>query len=83
MVLCLDNAVRPQPLSYLLGAESPSTAAVLIERLHMDEKIRHMASARIVTPAHEILGELLVGETSLYFVPNSDYSNVSTQSQIC
>lgn len=27
-----------------------------------------MASARVITPAHEVPGELLVGESSLYFV---------------
>lgn len=69
-----DAAARSQPLSYLFGSEGPSTADVLKERLHMDEKIRHMVSARIVTPAQDIPGELLIGESSLYFVPNNEPS---------
>lgn len=70
-----DAAARPQPLSYLFGSESPSTADVLKERLHTDEKIRHMVSAQIVTLDKNFPGELLIGETSLYFVPNSEPCN--------
>lgn len=71
-----DAAARPQPLSYLFGSESPSTADVLKERLHTDEKIRHMVSAQIVTLDKNFPGELLIGETSLYFVPNSEPSKL-------
>ncbi|XP_054259566.1 lysosomal-trafficking regulator isoform X2 [Macrosteles quadrilineatus] len=72
----LEAAIRPQPFSFLFGAEGPSMSAVLIERLHTDEKIRHMASARIVTPALEHPGELLIGETCLYFVPSTEPSKL-------
>lgn len=60
---------QPQPLSYLFERHHETCpSAVVIERLHSNEKIKAMAPARVVTPAHEIPGELLVGESSLYFV---------------
>ena len=51
-----------------------SVSAVMIEKLHTDEKIRHMATARIITPSIEVPGELLIGESCLYFVPSSEGS---------
>ncbi|XP_046387473.1 lysosomal-trafficking regulator isoform X2 [Ischnura elegans] len=68
----LDAFSQPPPLSYLFVQEKkscrPHGSSVLIERLLMDEKIRHNCPACIVAPAVEIPGEILVGESSLYFV---------------
>lgn len=75
--MLVASSEKSSPLSYLFtsGEEvntsannSPSTSSVLIERLHTNEKIRHMTTARIVTPAHDLPGELLIGETCIYFV---------------
>lgn len=73
----LDATALPQPLSYLFNSETStlsSVSAVMIEKLHTDEKIRHMATARIITPSSEVPGELLIGESCLYFVPSSESS---------
>ncbi|XP_063221149.1 lysosomal-trafficking regulator isoform X2 [Bacillus rossius redtenbacheri] len=65
----LDAANKSQPLAYLFERDSQSsTSSVLIERLHTNEKIQHMCTARVVTPANEVPGELLIGESCLYFV---------------
>ncbi|XP_039285549.1 lysosomal-trafficking regulator [Nilaparvata lugens] len=63
----------PQPLSYLFDSEGraiSSMSAFLIEKLHTDQKIRHMATARVITPALEVPGELLIGESCVYFIPS-------------
>lgn len=66
----------PRPLSYLFNKEGEgqvsSMSALLIEKLHTDKKIRHMVTAQVVTPAQSVPGELLIGETCLYFVPSSE-----------
>ncbi|XP_036146533.1 lysosomal-trafficking regulator isoform X4 [Monomorium pharaonis] len=60
------------PLSYLFTStrEDANTAA-LIERLHTSEKIRKMSQAKVVTPRAELAGEVLIGETCVYFVPDN------------
>jgi len=58
-----------QPLSYLFESHQETcSSAVVIERLHCNEKIRTMSAAKIITLAHEVPGELLLGDSSLYFV---------------
>lgn len=65
---------QQQPLRYLFERHSETCpSAVVIERLHCNEKIRMMAAARVVTPAHEVPGELLLGEFSLYFVADDKH----------
>lgn len=46
-------------------------ASTLIERLHTSERIRKMSQAKVVTPRAELAGEVLIGETCLYFVPDN------------
>jgi len=60
------------PLSYLFTSthEDANTAA-LIERLHTSEKIRKMSQVKVVTPRAELAGEVLIGETCVYFVPDN------------
>ncbi|CAL1677884.1 unnamed protein product [Lasius platythorax] len=70
----LESFNIEMPLSYLFTSirEDANTAA-LIERLHTSEKIRKMSQAKVVTPRAELAGEVLIGETCVYFVPdNSD-----------
>jgi lysosomal-trafficking regulator len=55
-------------LSFLYELDGIGSSSVLIERLHTNEKIRYMTPVQVVTPAQEVLGEMLVGETCLYFV---------------
>lgn len=43
----------------------------MIERLHTSEKIRKMSQAKVVTPGAELAGEVLIGETCVYFVPDN------------
>nr|CAD7400993.1 unnamed protein product [Timema cristinae] len=65
----LDSLLTSPPLSFLFEQDKlSSTSSVLIERLHTNEKIQHMCTARVVTPANEVPGELLIGESCLYFV---------------
>ncbi|XP_069691772.1 lysosomal-trafficking regulator isoform X2 [Periplaneta americana] len=65
----LDAVKGPDPLSYLFEQDKKSsTSSVLIERLHTNEKIQHMCAAKVITPANEVPGELLIGESCLYFV---------------
>nr|CAD7196152.1 unnamed protein product [Timema douglasi] len=65
----LDSLMTSPPLSSLFEQDKQSsTSSVLIERLHTNEKIQHMCTARVVTPANEVPGELLIGESCLYFV---------------
>ncbi|XP_011343929.2 lysosomal-trafficking regulator isoform X3 [Ooceraea biroi] len=60
------------PLSYLFtSAREDANTAALIERLHTSEKIRKMSQARVVTPRAELAGEVLIGETCVYFVPDN------------
>ncbi|XP_025074143.1 lysosomal-trafficking regulator [Pogonomyrmex barbatus] len=60
------------PLSYLFtSAREDANAAALIERLHTSEKIRKMSQAKVVTPRAELAGEVLIGETCVYFVPDN------------
>lgn len=60
------------PLSYLFTStrEDANTTA-LIERLHTSEKIRKMSQVKVVTPGTELAGEVLIGETCVYFVPDN------------
>ena len=73
LTLILVNGKRPGPLSFLFEKDTQATNAssFLIERLHTNEKIQHMCTARVITPSCEILGELLIGESCLYFVPDT------------
>lgn len=60
------------PLSYLFATDRQNTnASSFIERLHTSEKIRKMLQAKVVTPRTEMGGEVLIGETCLYFVPDN------------
>ncbi|KZC14096.1 Lysosomal-trafficking regulator, partial [Dufourea novaeangliae] len=59
------------PLSYLFMTDrQDANATALIERLHTSERIRKMSQAQVVTPRAELAGEVLIGETCLYFVPD-------------
>ncbi|XP_068085277.1 lysosomal-trafficking regulator [Anabrus simplex] len=65
----LDAVTSADPLSFLFEKDNQSSVStVLIERLHTNEKIQHMCTARVITPANEVPGELLIGESCLYFV---------------
>ncbi|XP_071440474.1 lysosomal-trafficking regulator isoform X2 [Hetaerina americana] len=72
----LDAFECPSPLSYLFVQEKkacwPQVSSLLIERLLTDEKIRHNCAACIVAPALEVPGEILIGESSLYFVADDE-----------
>ncbi|KAK2579125.1 hypothetical protein KPH14_001295 [Odynerus spinipes] len=60
------------PLSYLFVMNRQDVnASALIERLHTSERIRKMSQAKVVTPRAELAGEVLIGETCLYFVPDN------------
>jgi hypothetical protein len=60
---------NPDPVSFLFEQDKKSsTSSVLIERLHTNEKIQYMCPAKVITPAAEVPGELLIGESCLYFV---------------
>ncbi|XP_076629359.1 lysosomal-trafficking regulator mauve isoform X2 [Colletes latitarsis] len=68
----LDAAEIEGPLSYLFMTNRQDTnATALIERLHTSERIRKMSQAKVVTPRAELAGEVLIGETCLYFVPDN------------
>ncbi|XP_074663000.1 lysosomal-trafficking regulator-like [Tubulanus polymorphus] len=58
------------PLSYLFddGDQQSSDSAALIYRLHTNEKIQHTCRSTSVTPSSETSGEILIGETHVYFV---------------
>lgn len=74
----VEHVRTPAPLQYLFerdpNASSTSTSSVMIDRLHTNEKIQYMCAAHIITPACEILGELLIGESCLYFVVDDSVS---------
>jgi len=74
---------NPDPLSYLFDLDKESsTSSVLIERLNTNEKIQHMCTAKVITPANEVPGELLIGESCLYFV--ADDSMLETDlTEVC
>ena len=74
---------NPDPLSYLFELDKKSsTSSVLIERLNTNEKIQHMCTAKVITPANEVPGELLIGESCLYFV--ADDSMLETDlTEVC
>lgn len=76
-----DETSVSQPLAYLFEQNQSSMSTVMIERLHTNEKIQHMSTARVVTPAREIPGEVLIGESCLYFVPDSDISSLARVSR--
>lgn len=77
----LNSIKNNQPLSYLMKLEHHSSASsLLIERLHTSEKVRHMCTAQVVTPALELPGELLIGETCLHFVPDDTLESESHES---
>ncbi|KAK9307869.1 hypothetical protein QLX08_001934 [Tetragonisca angustula] len=68
----LDAVKVEAPLSYLFtNNRQDANATALIERLHTTERIRKMSQAKVVTPRAELAGEVLIGETCLYFVPDS------------
>ncbi|XP_059485723.1 lysosomal-trafficking regulator isoform X2 [Neocloeon triangulifer] len=64
----LESVDKPSTLSFLFDIDGKGSSSVLIERLHTNEKIRYMTTVQVVTPAQEVSGEMLVGETCLYFV---------------
>ncbi|XP_024939057.1 lysosomal-trafficking regulator isoform X2 [Cephus cinctus] len=83
----LDAVNVEAPLSYLFTTDrQDANATALIERLHTTERIRKMSQARVVTPGAELPGEVLIGETCLYFVPDKPdmplYTDVSKLSYI-
>lgn len=79
----LASVTRSQPLSYLMKLEQQSSASsLLIERLHTSEKVRHMCTAQVITPAIELPGELLIGECSLHFVPDDTVEQSSNLFEI-
>ncbi|XP_032666117.1 lysosomal-trafficking regulator isoform X3 [Odontomachus brunneus] len=60
------------PLSYLFtSGRQDANASTLIERLHTSERIRKMCQVKVVTPRAELAGEVLIGETCVYFVPDN------------
>ncbi|XP_078037136.1 lysosomal-trafficking regulator mauve isoform X2 [Augochlora pura] len=68
----LQAAKIEAPLSYLFMTDrQDANASALIERLHTSERIRKMSQAKVVTPRAEMAGEVLIGETCLYFVPDN------------
>ncbi|XP_033358417.1 lysosomal-trafficking regulator isoform X2 [Bombus vosnesenskii] len=68
----LDAVKNEAPLSYLFtNNRQDANATALIERLHTSERIRKMSQAKVVTPRAELSGEVLIGETCLYFVPDN------------
>ncbi|XP_076239225.1 lysosomal-trafficking regulator mauve [Calliopsis andreniformis] len=68
----LEAAEIEAPLSYLfISDRQDANATALIERLHTSERIRKMSQAKVVTPRAELAGEVLIGETCLYFVPDN------------
>nr|XP_031829347.1 lysosomal-trafficking regulator isoform X2 [Nomia melanderi] len=68
----LEAAKIEAPLSYLFMTDrQDANASALIERLHTSERIRKMSQAKVVTPRAELAGEVLIGETCLYFVPDN------------
>ncbi|XP_076389629.1 lysosomal-trafficking regulator mauve isoform X1 [Megachile rotundata] len=68
----LDAVKFEAPLSYLFMTDrQDANASALIERLHTSERIRKMSQAKVVTPRAELAGEVLIGETCLYFVPDN------------
>ncbi|KAK3927653.1 Lysosomal-trafficking regulator [Frankliniella fusca] len=78
----LEHLKRPAPLQYLFEKDpnqvrtsnSSSISSVMIDRLHTNETIQYMCTAQIITPACEISGELLIGESCLYFVADDSIS---------
>lgn len=73
------------PLSYLFTSNrQDANASTLIERLHTSERIRKMSQVKVVTPRAELAGEVLIGETCVYFVPdNPDVPLHSDVSDLC
>ncbi|XP_043802416.1 lysosomal-trafficking regulator isoform X6 [Apis laboriosa] len=68
----LDTVRVEAPLSYLFTTNrQDANATALIERLHTSERIRKMSQAKVVTPRAELAGEVLIGETCLYFIPDN------------
>ncbi|XP_016916975.2 lysosomal-trafficking regulator isoform X2 [Apis cerana] len=68
----LDTMEVEAPLSYLFTTNrQDANATALIERLHTSERIRKMSQAKVVTPRAELAGEVLIGETCLYFIPDN------------
>ncbi|XP_047002591.1 lysosomal-trafficking regulator [Schistocerca americana] len=82
----MRDELEGEPLAYLLerdtSQQQPRVSTVMIERLHTNEKIRHMTTARIVTPAREVPGEVLIGESCMYFVADSDCSSALSEWQL-
>lgn len=71
-------------MSYLFSINRQDiNASTLIERLHTSERIRKMSQAKVVTPRAELAGEVLIGETCIYFVPDNPdiplHTDVSTK----
>jgi lysosomal-trafficking regulator len=63
-----EGIEKAAAMSFLYELDGKGSSSVLIERLHTNEKIRYMTPVHVVTPAQDVSGELLVGETCLYFV---------------
>ncbi|KAL0267522.1 UNVERIFIED_CONTAM: hypothetical protein PYX00_009770 [Menopon gallinae] len=75
----LDYENNPEPLAYLFeNHQKNCPAMILTERLHCNEKIRTMSLAKVVTPSTEIPGELLIGETCIYFVADDRHKYLNT-----
>lgn len=77
----LCHMTRAAPLQYLFERDpnASSTSSVMKDRLHTNEKIQHMCTAHIITPACEIPGELLIGESCLYFVADDSQSTYTSE----
>lgn len=80
----LNNENKRKPLQFLFKNQKRTCkSVVLIEKLQCNEKIRVMYSAKVVTPAIEISGEILIGKTCIYFVaddsiePSTDSSTTA------
>ncbi|XP_078313286.1 lysosomal-trafficking regulator-like isoform X5 [Crassostrea virginica] len=65
----LESEKVDPPLIYLFEDDhQTSDSAALIYQLYRNEKIQHTCKCTAVSPFNESMGELLVGENSIFFV---------------
>uniref|UniRef100_T1IQQ2 BEACH-type PH domain-containing protein n=1 Tax=Strigamia maritima TaxID=126957 RepID=T1IQQ2_STRMM len=79
----LEPARKKRPFSFLLEDDDLSFGcSALSDRFHADDKIRYSSACTIITPAHDVEGDILVGNICLYFLGEKEkveYKSINTQ----
>ena len=72
----VDSRSLDAPFGYLLSTLS-GMSSVIIAQLSSKDRIRHMEQCLLILPSNEVLGEVLISDSTIHFVESSQDSHQS------